>query len=208
MCLHRLVRSAQILCLLAMSATVSAGLPPDQLIRTTSEQVLSIVRADPDIAAGNTSKVIDIVEAKVLAHFDFERMTRLAVGKNWRNASAPQRQSLTSAFRTLLVRTYAVALAQFRDRNVDYQTLDRAPSGPDVVVHTTVATPQGKPINMDYRMGAVGEEWKVYDVLVDGVSLVINYRSMFDSTVEQNGIDGLVSLLEEKNTAARNGATQ
>ena len=208
MCLHRLVRSAQILCLLAMSATVSAGLPPDQLIRTTSEQVLSIVRADPDIAAGNTSKVIDIVEAKVLAHFDFERMTRLAVGKNWRNASAPQRQSLTSAFRTLLVRTYAVALAQFRDREVDYQPLETVPSGRDVVVHTTVDTPQGKPIKMDYRMGAVGEEWKVYDVLVDGVSLVINYRSMFDSTVEQNGIDGLVSLLEEKNSAARNGATQ
>ena len=206
MCLQSLLRYGQLLCLLAMSATANAGLPPDQLIKATSEEVLTVLRADADIAAGNTSKVIDIVEAKVLPHFDFERMTRLAVGKNWRNASDLQRQSLTTAFRTLLVRTYAVALAQFRDRNVDYQPLERAPSGPDVIVHTTVATPQGKPINMDYRMGVVGDDWKVYDVLVDGVSLVINYRSMFDSTVEEKGIDGLVSLLEEKNSAARNGA--
>ncbi len=205
---HSLVRDMQALCLLLVSATASAGMAPDQLVKTTSEEVLTIVRSDPDIAAGNTSKVIDIVEAKVLAHFDFERMTRLAVGKNWRNASDPQRQALTSNFRTLLVRTYAVALAQFRDRTVDYRPLEQAPSGPDVMVHTTVATPQGKPINMDYRMGAVGEDWKVYDVLVDGVSLVINYRSMFDSTVAEKGIDGLVALLEEKNAAARSGATQ
>lgn len=203
-----LFRTAQALCLLLATATAHAGVAPDELVKTTSEEVLSIVRSDPDIAAGNTSKVIDVVEAKVLSHFDFARMTRLAVGKNWRNASDPQREALTNGFRTLLVRTYAVALAQFRDRTVDYRPLDKAPSGPDVMVHTTVATPQGKPINMDYRMGAVGEDWKVYDVLVDGVSLVINYRSMFDSTVAEKGLDGLVALLEEKNAAARAGATQ
>ena len=203
-----LSRTVQALCLLLASATAHAGMAPDELVKSTSEEVLSIVRSDPDIAAGNTSKVIDIVEQKVLGHFDFARMTRLAVGKNWRNASDPQREALTNGFRTLLVRTYAVALAQFRDRSVEYRPLEQAPSGPDVMVHTTVATPQGKPINMDYRMGAVGEDWKVYDVLVDGVSLVINYRSLFDSTVSEKGIDGLVALLEEKNAAARNGATQ
>ena len=203
-----LFRIAQALCLLLATATAHAAMAPDELVKTTSEEVLTIVRSDPDIASGNTSKVIDIVEAKVLAHFDFARMTRLAVGKNWRNASEPQREALTNGFRTLLVRTYAVALAQFRDRAVDYRPLDKAPNGPDVMVHTTVATPQGKPINMDYRMGAVGEDWKVYDVLVDGVSLVINYRSSFDATVSEKGIDGLVALLEEKNAAARNGATR
>ena len=203
-----LFRTAQALCLLLATATAHAAMAPDELVKTTSEEVLTIVRSDPDIAAGNTSKIIDIVEAKVLAHFDFARMTRLAVGKNWRNASDPQREALTNGFRTLLVRTYAVALAQFRDRAVDYRPLNKAPNGPDVMVHTTVATPQGKPINMDYRMGAVGEDWKVYDVLVDGVSLVINYRSSFDATVSEKGIDGLVALLEEKNAAARNGATQ
>lgn len=200
-------RIVQTLGLVLLSVAAYAGVAPDQLVKNTSEEVLSIVRNDPDIAAGNTSKVIDIVEAKVLAHFDFERMTRLAVGKNWRNASDPQRQALTNGFRTLLVRTYAVALAQFRDRTVEYRPLDEAPTGTDVMVHTTVATPQGKPIAMDYRMGAVGDDWKVYDVLVDGVSLVINYRSLFDSTVAEKGIDGLVGLLEEKNAAARNGAT-
>lgn len=203
-----LFRTAQALCLLLATATAHAAMAPDELVKTTSEEVLTIVRSDPDIASGNTSKVIDIVETKVLAHFDFARMTRLAVGKNWRNASEPQREALTNGFRTLLVRTYAVALAQFRDRAVDYRPLDKAPNGPDVMVHTTVATPQGKPINMDYRMGAVGEDWKVYDVLVDGVSLVINYRSSFDATVSEKGIDGLVALLEEKNAAARNGATR
>ena len=208
MSLQSLVRPLHILCLLALSAAAHAAMAPDELVKNTSEEVLTIVRSDPDIAAGNTSKVIDIVEAKVLNHFDFARMTRLAVGKNWRNASDPQREALTNGFRTLLVRTYAVALAQFRDRSVDYRPLDKVPSGPDVVVHTTVATPQGKPINMDYRMGAVGEDWKVYDVLVDGVSLVINYRSMFDSTVNDKGIDGLVALLAEKNAAARNGIAQ
>ena len=203
-----LIRHVQALCLLLAATTAHAGVAPDELVKNTSEEVLTIVRSDPDIAAGNTSKVVDIVEAKVLGHFDFDRMTRLAVGKNWRNASEPQREALTKGFRTLLVRTYAVALAQFRDRSVEYRPLDEAPSGTTVMVHTTVATPQGKPINMDYRMGAVGEDWKVYDVLVDGVSLVINYRSMFDSTVSEKGVDGLIALLEEKNAAARNGATQ
>jgi phospholipid transport system substrate-binding protein len=207
-CFHSLVRYGLFLCLLAMSAAAAAGQAPDQLIKATCEEVLSIVRADADIATGNTSKVIDVVEAKILPHFDFARMTRLALGKNWRNADAAQREALITAFRTLLVRTYAVALAQFRDRSVEYQPLDQAPSGPDVMVHTTVATPQGKPINMDYRMAAVGEEWKVYDVLVDGVSLVINYRSMFDTTIEQKGMDGLVTLLADKNIAARNGTAQ
>ena len=201
-------RYAQALCLLLGSCAAHAGIAPDELVKNTSEEVLAIVRGDPDIATGNSSKVIDIVEAKVLGHFDFERMTRLAVGKNWRNASAEQKQALTTAFRTLLVRTYAVALAQFRDRSVEYRPLEQAPAGPEVMVHTIVDTPQGKPINMDYRMIAAGEDWKVYDVLVDGVSLVINYRSLFDSTVEQQGIAGLVSLLEEKNAAARTGATQ
>ncbi len=205
---NSIFRATQALCLLLASVGAHAGMAPDELVKSTAEEVLTIVRNDPDIAAGNTSKVIDIVEGKVLGHFDFARMTRLAVGKNWRNATDPQREALTNGFRTLLVRTYAVALAQFRDRSVDYRPLDKAASGSDVVVHTTVATPQGKPINMDYRMGAVGEDWKVYDVLVDGVSLVINYRSLFDSTVAEKGIDGLVSLLEEKNAAARNGATQ
>lgn len=184
---------------------VAAGLPPDQLIKTTAEEVLSILRADPEVANGDTRKVVDVVESKVLGHFDFERMTRLAVGKNWRSTTAAQKQSLTRSFRTLLVRTYSVALAQFRDRKVEYRPLEAAPSGPEVLVHTAVETPAGKPLNIDYRMVDVGEQWKVYDVLVDGVSLVVNYRSLFDSTVEKSGVDGLVALLDDKNAQAAAG---
>lgn len=196
------------LLLFAASLAAQAAVAPDELVKSTSEEVLTLVRNDPDIAAGNSSKVYAIVEEKVLGHFDFERMTRLAVGKNWRQANDAQRQALTSNFRTLLVRTYATALAQFRDRQVEYRPLDDAPSGPEVMVHTLVATPQGKPINMDYRMFNAGDSWKVYDVLVDGVSLVVNYRSQFDQTVSQKGIDGLVAMLEEKNAAAQGGAQQ
>ena len=194
-----------ILLMLVGATVLAAGVPPDQLVKTTAEEVLTILRGDPDVANGDTRKILDVVEAKVLAHFDFERMTRLAVGKNWRTASAAQKHSLTNSFRTLLVRTYAVALTQFRNRKVEYRPLEEALSGPEVMVHTAVETASGKPLNIDYRMVAANDDWKVYDVLVDGVSLVVNYRSMFDSTVEQSGLDGLVSLLEAKNAQAASG---
>ena len=199
-------RALLALALLTLTIAVCAAPTPDALVKNTAEEVLALVRSDPEIAAGNSSRVYAIVEEKVLGHFDFQRMTRLAVGKHWRQASEPQRQALTDNFRTLLVRTYAVALAQFRDRAVEYRPLDDAPTGDEVMVHTLVATPQGKPINMDYRMAREGEDWKVYDVLVDGVSLVVNYRSQFDATVTEKGIDGLVAMLAEKNAAAQGGA--
>lgn len=199
-------RALLALALLGLAAGALAAPTPDALVKNTAEEVLALVRSDPEIAAGNNSRVYAIVEEKVLGHFDFQRMTRLAVGKHWRQASEAQREALTSNFRTLLVRTYAVALAQFRDRAVEYRPLDGAPTGNEVMVHTLVATPQGKPINMDYRMVRAGEDWKVYDVLVDGVSLVVNYRSQFDATVTEKGIDGLVAMLAEKNAAAQGGA--
>jgi phospholipid transport system substrate-binding protein len=199
-------RALLALVLLTLAIAAPAAPTPDALVKNTAEEVLALVRSDPEIAAGNSSRVYAIVEEKVLGHFDFQRMTRLAVGKHWRQASDPQRQALTDNFRTLLVRTYAVALAQFRDRAVEYRPLDNAPTGDEVMVHTLVATPQGKPINMDYRMARQGEDWKVYDVLVDGVSLVVNYRSTFDTTVTEKGIDGLITMLVEKNAAAQGGA--
>lgn len=206
---HTFPRLARGLLLLALCAPVLAmGVPPDQLVRNTAEEVLGILRADPDVANGDTRKVVAVVEQKVLKHFDFERMTRLAVGKNWRSASDAQKKALTDNFRTLLVRTYSAALAQFRDRKVDYRPLEEAPADKEVMVHTQVETPQGKPINIDYRMAPVGGgDWKVYDVLVDGISLVVNYRSQFDSTVAESGVDGLVSLLADKNAQAAAGTS-
>jgi phospholipid transport system substrate-binding protein len=191
-----------LLAALAAPATQGApAVPPDQLVRETADEVLTILRNDPDIAAGDTRKLGELVEEKVLGHFDFERMTRLAVGKHWRQASPEQQAALTSAFRTLLVRTYAVALTQFRDREIAYAPLERLANG-DAIVHTTLKSPSGPPVRMDYRMFVGGDAWKVYDILVDGVSLIISYRSLFDSTIEQSGVAGLVSLLEQKNAAA------
>jgi phospholipid transport system substrate-binding protein len=179
----------------------AADLPPDRLVRNTADEVLSIIRNDPDIITGDMRKLTALVEEKILGHFDFMRMTRLAAGKNWRAASEPQREALTNEFRTLLIRTYAVALAQFQQGTIGYAPLEQRDAH-EAVVHTTVTQASGKPIRMDYRMTEDDDGWKVYDILVDGVSLVINYRGQFDSTVEQSGIDGLIEMIAHKNSTA------
>lgn len=190
-------------CLLVTSLAASAAVPPDELVRNTAEEVLAIVRSDPALAAGDNARLGALVEEKVLGHFDFTRMTRLAVGKDWRQADAAQQQTLVDEFRTLLVRTYSVALAQFHDRTITYLPLELPADAREAAVHTTVAQPSGKPIRMDYRMLAEGDTWKVYDILVDGISLVINYRSLFNSTVENAGVNGLIELLQDKNAQAQ-----
>lgn len=189
--------------LLLTALTAVAAVPPDELVRNTAEEVLAMVRNDPALAAPDDARLGALVEEKVLGHFDFARMTRLAVGKNWRQADADQQQTLICEFRTLLVRTYSVALAQFHDRTITYLPLKLAPDARETAVHTTITQPSGKPIRMDYRMFAEGDSWKVYDILVDGVSLVINYRSLFNSTVESAGVDGLIKLLQDKNAQAQ-----
>jgi phospholipid transport system substrate-binding protein len=175
---------------------------PDVLVRETAEHVLEIIRADPDIAAGHSKRVADIVETYLLGHFDFTRMTRLAVGKNWRRVEDAQKPHLVREFRTLLVRTYSVALAQYRDQKIEYKPLTLEPGARRAVVRTAVTQPDGKPVSIDYRMARSEAGWKVYDVVVEGVSLVINYRALFNSTVESSGVDGLIALLRKKNGTA------
>jgi phospholipid transport system substrate-binding protein len=187
---------------LAAALIAHAASAPDELVRRTAEDVLGILRQDAAVARGDLRAVSAIIDAKVLPHFDFERMTRLAAGKYWRSATASEQAAMVREFRALLVRTYAVALAEFRDRTLTYRPLDAAPTAREVVVQTEVATPSGKPIRLDYRMAQAGSAWKVYDILVDGVSLVVNYRALFDSTVNQSGIAGLIELLARKNAQA------
>lgn len=189
-------------CFFGIYAAAAAIIPPDELLRTTSENVLTIIRNDPTLAEGDSAKLGALVEKKVLGHFDFERMARLAIGKDWRAANAEQRATVTNEFRTLLVRTYSTALARFHDREVEYQPLKAPPEAREVAVHTLISQASGRPIRMDYRMFLTGQQWKVYDILVDGVSLIINYRSMFNSTVASSGVDGLIQLLRDKNAAA------
>lgn len=178
--------------------TQASELPPDILAKNTTQEVLAILKADKDIQSGNVKKAYELVEAKVLPHFDFNRMTQLAVGKHWNKASPQQKQALVKEFRSLLVRTYATSLTEFSNQTVDFKPLNMRPEDVQVTVKTEIKQPGGKPIPIDYEMYKTDFGWKVFDVAIDGVSLVINYRSSFANTIRQSGIDGLIATLEAK----------
>jgi phospholipid transport system substrate-binding protein len=173
---------------------------PDVLAKKVTDEVITAIRSDKDISAGNSDKVLSLVESKVLPHFDFTHMTRLAVGASWRQASAAQQQSLTSEFRKLLVHTYTSAFAQYRDQVIQYRPLKLQPSETDVVVRSQIKQSNGnEPIDVNYSMEKIDQAWKVYDVTIAGVSLVQNYRSSFNSEIQKSGIDGLIASLAKKN---------
>lgn len=182
---------------LALGAQASE-LSPDILAKNTTQEVLAILKADKDIQSGNVKKAYELVEAKVLPHFDFNRMTQLAVGKHWNSASPQQKQALVKEFRSLLVRTYATSLTEFSNQTVEFKPLNMRPEDAQVTVKTEINQPGGKPIPIDYEMYKTSFGWKVFDVAIDGVSLVINYRSSFANTIRQSGIDGLIAMLEAK----------
>ena len=187
---------------LAAGVSAQAQLPeiaPDALVKSVTEDVLDIVRRDKDIQSGNTKKAIELVEAKVLPYFNFVRMTQLALARDWRQASAAQQKSLTDEFNTLLVRTYSKALTEYKNQTVDYKPLKMQPADTDVKVRTEIKQPGGKPIQLDYYLEKQDKAWKVYDIEVGGVSLVLNYRSDFANEVRQGGIDGLIEVLQAKN---------
>lgn len=177
------------------TVALAADLPPDVLARTTTQEVLAILKQDKDIQSGNTSKVYQLVEAKILPNFDFNRMTQLALGKYWPRATAQQKQALVTEFRNLLVRTYASSLTAFSNQSVDFKPMTIKPDDDDVTVRSEIRQPGGQPIPIDYSMYKTAFGWKVYDVAIDGVSLVINYRASFASTIRQSGIDGLIKTL-------------
>ncbi|MDP3125536.1 MAG: ABC transporter substrate-binding protein [Thiobacillus sp.] len=169
--------------------------PPDVLARTTTQEVLAILKQDKEALNSNQSKVHELVEAKILPNFDFNRMTQLAVGKHWPRATAKQKQSLVAEFRNLLVRTYSSSLTAFSNQTVDFKPMVIKPDDTDVTVRSEIRQPGGQPIPINYNMYKTAFGWKVYDVVIDGVSLVTNYRASFSSTIRQNGIDGLISTL-------------
>lgn len=177
------------------SFAADANTAPDVLARSTTQEVLSILKADKEIQGGNLQKVYELVEAKILPNFDFNRMTQLAVGKHWSSASAQQKQALVSEFRNLLVRTYASSLTAFSNQAVDFKPVNMKPGDEEVVVKSEVKQPGGQVIPIDYSMYQTAFGWKVYDVSIDGVSLVTNYRSSFSTKIRQSGIDGLINQL-------------
>lgn len=178
---------------------VAADSAPDELVKTVTNDVLTIVRQDKEIQAGNTRKAVDLVEEKVLPHFNFRRMTILAVGRDWRSATPEQQRLLIDSFKTLLVRTYSNALTQYKNQQIDFKPLRAAPGDSDVIVRTEVRQPGATPVQIDYSLEKNTDGWKVYDVVVAGVSLVTNYRGTFSQEIRSGGIDGLIKALEEKN---------
>lgn len=174
---------------------------PEMLVDNTAQEVLSIVRQDKELRAGNTAKILDLVEAKVLPHFNFTRMTRLAMGKNWNKATPQQQEELVKEFRTLLVRTYSNALSTYSDYKINVEPPRSRAEDADTTVKTKVMKDSGQPVDIDYSMEKTGDGWKVYDVTVAGVSLVTNYRSTFNSQIREGGVEKLLKTLGDKNRA-------
>jgi phospholipid transport system substrate-binding protein len=181
-------------------ALAAAQETPDALVKRTTDEVVAIIKADKDMQSGNTSKVVQLAEQKVLPHFDFTRMARLAVGRNWAQASDAQKEAIIKEFRTLLVRTYSTSLSQYRNQTIEVKPTKIAPADKEAVVKTAVIQQGGPPIPIDYAMEKTDTgEWKVYDVVIDGASLVTTYRGTFNDQIQKGGIDGLVKTLQERN---------
>lgn len=172
---------------------------PDALVKSVASEVLEIVKSDKDIQAGNQKKVMELAEQKVLPHFNFARMTALAMGPNWRKASAEQQSQLVDQFRTLLVHTYSSGLSAYRNQTIEYKPLRAKPDDKEVTVRSEIRQSGAQPIPIDYAMERTDRGWKVYDVAIGGVSLVTTYRDTFVQEVRANGVDGLIKTLADKN---------
>ena len=194
-------------CLAAILFLVSSALfaqvpdqatPPDVLIKSVVTDVMASVKADPEIQKGNIPRIVDLVEKKIVPYTDMRRTTEMAMGPNWKKATPEQQAQLTSEFKNLLIRTYSGALSQLRDQTVQFKALRAAPDDKEVVVKTVVLG-RGDPVPLDYRLEKTANGWKVYDMNIMGVWLVEAYRNQFSNQISQNGIEGLVKFLQDRN---------
>lgn len=186
---------------MAAHASVEA---PDVLIKRLSTEVLDTVKADTAMQSGDMSKVMALVDGKIMPNVNFERMTASAVGRFWRQASPEQQKQLQAEFKTLLVRTYSGALSQVKDQTLSFRPLRAAPTDNEVVVRSEVRG-RGDPIQLDYRLEKTDAGWKIYDLNVMGVWLVETYRTQFAQEIAANGIDGLIASLTKRNRANNTG---
>jgi phospholipid transport system substrate-binding protein len=184
----------------AQAQDVSA---PDVLVKSVTTEVVDLISKDKEIKAGSRAKLIELIDAKVVPHFNFSSMTALAMGQSWNKATPEQKKRLTEEFRTLLVRTYASALAAYSNQKFDFRPLRAKPNDTDVTVQVRVLQPGAQPVPIDYSMEKTAAGWKVYDVMVGGVSLVANYRTEFSNVVRTSGIDGLIGDLQAKNRSGQ-----
>jgi phospholipid transport system substrate-binding protein len=182
----------------AFAQNVLDSATPDSLIKTIVTDVMASVKADPEIQKGNIPRVVELVEKKIVPYTDMRRTTQLAMGRNWSKATPEQQNQLIIEFKNLLIRTYSGALSQLRDQTVQYKPLRSSPSDTDVIVRTVVIG-KSDPIPLDYRLEKTNEGWRVYDVNIMGAWLIEAYRNQFTNQINQNGIDGLIKFLQERN---------
>lgn len=189
--------------LLCFTVTAFAIESPDELVKRTAEDVLAIVKNDKDIQAGNQDKIFALAEEKILPNFNFERISRLVLGKNWTKATPEQKAAFQAEFRTLLLRTYATALSKYKNQAIEYKPLRLADGARTAAVKTVILQPGGQPVAVDYALEKQADAWKVYDIVIEGVSLVTNYRGQFSQEIRQNGLDSLIKKLADKNSAVQ-----
>lgn len=178
---------------------LAADEAPDQLVKRLSQEILDTAKNDKDIQAGNQKRVFDMVDSKILPYIDFPRMTSLAAGKSWRDATPEQQKQLISEFRTLLVFTYSGAISQIKDQRVEFKPMRSAPEDTEVEVRSQVIQARGEPIQLNYRLEKLPGGWKIYDINVLGAWLVETYKGSFAAEISKSGIDGLIKTLSEKN---------
>lgn len=196
-----LLSAASLMLASGLASAQTAPSAPEALIKQVSTEVLESLKSDKSLKQGDVQKIIALVDAKVMPHVNFQRMTASAVGRYWRQATPEQQKRLQDEFKILLVRTYSGALAQVKDQTVQLKPT-RPGTDPNEVVVKTEIRGQGDPIQLDYRLEKSADAWKIYDVNVLGVWLVENYRNTFAQEIGANGIDGLIAKMAERNKAA------
>ncbi len=187
------------LTLLAISQLAVAAVAADVFVKGIADDVITIVKKDKDIQSGDQQKVFALAEEKIMPHFNFEHVCRLVLGKNYSKANKDQQEAFQKEFRTLMLFTYASALSKYRNQTIEYKPLKDYADDKQVVVKTQILQPGGQPIAVDYTLEGINDDWKVYDITIEGVSLVTNYRNQFGNEIRQNGIDGLIQKLVDKN---------
>jgi len=189
------------LSLLSVLNVAHAEIAPDLLVKQTADEVLTIIKNNKDIQAGNKQQLYDLVEAKILPNFDFDRVCRMVLGKNWRSATPEQQAAFQKEFRSLLLRTYASALSKYKDQVIEYKPMRADADAKNVSVKTQILQQGGQPVAVEYSLIKSANGWKVYDIVIESVSLVTNYRSQFSNEIRLNGLDSLNKKLEEKNNS-------
>ncbi len=183
----------------ACSAVAQATVPADVFVKSVADDVLAIIKKYKDMQGGNQEKIFALAEEKIVPNFNFDHVCKLVLGKNFSKASKEQQDAFEQEFRRLLIRTYASALSKYRNQTIEYKPLREGADDKDVVVKTLILQPGVQPLGVDYNLELVGDVWKVYDITIEGVSLVTNYRGQFSNELRQGGMDGLIQKLADKN---------